>query len=143
LPPLRARREDIPRIAHELLVRRGFEPGAVSGDSLELLLTHAWPGNVRELRNVIERGIALSPGVDAFSSLRLSLSPLATDDGELSVRADLPYADAKANVLEVFERRYLRDLLTRTKGNISEASRQSGLDRKHLRTLLRRHHLID
>jgi DNA-binding NtrC family response regulator len=59
------------------------------------------------------------------------------------MRSDLPYADAKAAVLHDFERRYLADLLARTGGNLSAASRESGVDRKHLRALARRHGLVD
>jgi DNA-binding NtrC family response regulator len=148
LPPLRARREDIGAIAAELLRRRGLEPERVTGDNLDALVAHDWPGNVRELRNVIDRAIALTPGARSFSNLRLSV---ATDsgsagaagvDGMLPVRTDLAYAESKHAVLHVFERRYLADVLARCQGNISETARQTGLDRKHLRTLLRKHDLI-
>ena len=60
----------------------------------------------------------------------------------LSVRADLPYAEAKRRLLEAFELRYLRDVIERCEGNISAASRAAELDRGYLRSLLRRHHLI-
>jgi DNA-binding NtrC family response regulator len=72
------------------------------------------------------------------------VSPSESLDGDpLAVRTDLPYVEAKQAVLAAFEQRYLRDLITRAEGNISAAARISGLDRKHLRTLLRRHALID
>lgn len=51
IPPLRARREDIPSIAWHLLDREG--PGQVEPDAVEALLLHAWPGNVRELDRVV------------------------------------------------------------------------------------------
>jgi len=58
------------------------------------------------------------------------------------VRSDLPYAEAKAAVLHDLERRYLADVLARTEGNISAAARESGIDRKHLRALARKHGLV-
>jgi transcriptional regulator with PAS, ATPase and Fis domain len=143
LPPLRARREDIPPIVGELLRLRGIEPGPVTeigGANLELLMAHGWPGNVRELRNAIERALALSPTAKSFDELKIALAPLAADE-ELAVRADLPYAEAKEQILQAFERRYLSDLLTRVGGNLSAASRASGVDRKHLRTLVKKHSL--
>jgi transcriptional regulator with PAS, ATPase and Fis domain len=141
LPPLRARREDIPAIVAELLRRRGMEPGRIAGPNLDRLVGHTWPGNVRELRNVIDRALALSPGGQTFAELRLLLDAQAGDDA-LAVRTDLPYAEAKVALLHTFEQRYLRDVLARCSGNISAAARASGIDRKHLRTLLRRQGLL-
>ncbi len=148
LPPLRARREDIPMIVAELLRLRGFSDirsADIGGPNLERLVAHDWPGNVRELRNIIDRSVALSPGVARFDALRLRVGPGlgAAEEDSASIRTDLPYAEAKRRVLEAFERRYLTDVFARAGGNISEAARASGVDRKHLRTLLRRHGLID
>ena len=53
------------------------------------------------------------------------------------------YGLTKAAVLHDLERRYLADVLARTAGNLSAASRESGIDRKHLRTLARKHGLVD
>ncbi|WP_224365961.1 sigma 54-interacting transcriptional regulator [Hyalangium versicolor] len=141
LPPLRQRREDLPLLIAEILRRRGFEPGPVRGPALELLSGHAWPGNVRELRNVLERALALGPGAHSFEELRPSLQPVGAGP-ELPLRTDLPFAEAKQAVIDSFERHYLRDVLARAHGNLSEAARQAGVDRKHFRTLARRHGLL-
>jgi transcriptional regulator with PAS, ATPase and Fis domain len=140
LPSLRSRREDIAPIVAELMRRRGVEPGELDGPNLDLLMSHGWPGNVRELRNVVERALALRPKQNGFAELRLAVVPKASDD-ELPVRADLPFAEAKQMVLDAFERRYLGDVLQRAGGNLSAASRLSGVDRKHLRSLLKKHDL--
>jgi DNA-binding NtrC family response regulator len=143
LPPLRSRREDIPLLVRELVRRRGFADEAPAGAGLDRLIAHAWPGNVRELRNVIDRAIALAPGAQRFADLtiRVEATPVAGDG--LAIRSDLPYAEAKAAVLHDLERRYLGDVLARTGGNLSAAARESGIDRKHLRTLARKHGLVD
>jgi DNA-binding NtrC family response regulator len=150
LPPLRARREDLAPTIRELLTRRGFghnpdssDQRTISGDNLERLIAYSWPGNVRELRNVLDRALALSPEARRFDQLRISLPGDATrEDDELLVRTQLPYAQAKQLLLDGFEARYLRELLIRNDGNISAAGREAQLDRKHLRTLLRKHGLI-
>jgi DNA-binding NtrC family response regulator len=139
LPPLRERREDIAPIVGELLRRRGLHPGPIEGEGLQRLHAHDWPGNVRELRNVIDRAVALSPGAERFEQLRLGLQPIHASGEPLTVRTDLPFADAKAALIEELERRYLRELWVQSDGNLSAAARRAGLDRKHLRTLLRRH----
>jgi DNA-binding NtrC family response regulator len=141
LPPLRARREDLAPIVAELLRRRGLDAGPIAGPNLDKLMAHGWPGNVRELRNVVDRALALSPQARTFGQLRVSIAPVAIGDEPLAVRSDLPYGEAKEALLAAFERRYLGDLIERTDGNLSQAARESGIDRKHLRALLRRHGL--
>ncbi len=143
LPPLRARREDLPGLVTELLRRRGVSAGPIDGEGLDALLAHSWPGNVRELRNVVDRALALCPGARSFAELRLGLVPTLGGDSAVPVRTDLDYAEAKAAVLHDFERRYLRDVFARCDGNVSATARAAGLDRKHARTLLRKHGLLD
>ena len=58
-----------------------------------------------------------------------------------SVDVDLPFKEAKARIVEAFERDYIQALLERHKGNLSAASRGAEIDRKHLRELLRKHGL--
>jgi DNA-binding NtrC family response regulator len=141
LPPLRTRREDIALLVRDLLRRRGLADQVPTG--LDRLVAHGWPGNVRELRNVLDRAIALAPGAQQFSDLviRIDPSPLAGEG--LAIRSDLPYAEAKAAVLHDLDRRYVADILARTGGNLSAASRESGIDRKQLRAMARKHGLHD
>jgi DNA-binding NtrC family response regulator len=141
LPPLRNRREDVPLLVAELLRRRGLEATTPTGEGLSALMAHGWPGNVRELRNVIDRALALSPGARRFEELRLGLAPHDAD--ALPVRTDLPFKDAKDAVLETFERTYVRALHQRHDGNVSAGAREAQVDRKHWRSLLKRHGLHD
>ena len=66
VPPLRERREDIPKLVDHFLelYRRRFNRPALdlSADAREYLQNYSWPGNVRELRNYLERAAAISPG---------------------------------------------------------------------------------
>jgi formate hydrogenlyase transcriptional activator len=66
LPPLRERRDDIPRLARHLTQRLARRLGkcieAIAAESLDALVRYDWPGNIRELENVIERAVILSPG---------------------------------------------------------------------------------
>lgn len=142
LPPLRTRREDLPLLVRELMRRRGLADEPPSGPGLDRLLAHGWPGNVRELRNVLDRALALAPAAQRFADLAIRIDGGAVAGESLAVRSDLPYAEAKALVLHDLERRYIADVLAREDGNLSAASRTSGIDRKHLRTLARKHGLI-
>lgn len=66
LPPLRARKEDIPALTaglcHLLGEEYGYPAFRVGQHAMEMFMRHAWPGNVRELRNVLERALILSDG---------------------------------------------------------------------------------
>jgi len=77
LPPLRNRREDIPRLIDHFLDKYNAVNDRrlrrISRDMLNVLLRYSWPGNVRELENAIERAVVLSTGED-FNEDLLPLS---------------------------------------------------------------------
>jgi len=140
VPPLRERPDDVPLLVEHF--SRQFAAGRelqVSKEELERLRHHAWPGNVRELRNVIERACALSHGTkleidEAFDERT------GAQAGD-AVNIDLPFKEAKAQLIDSFEREYIRAQLKRHEGNLSAAARAAEVDRKHFRELLRKHGL--
>src|SRR5439155_20203621 len=77
LPPLRNRREDIPRLIDHFLDKynkvNGRNLKKISRDLLSILMRYPWPGNVRELENAIERAVVLARGED-FTEELLPLS---------------------------------------------------------------------
>jgi DNA-binding NtrC family response regulator len=132
VPPLRERADDVPLLVEHFLRECGHDGpiGAlISPAAMHALLQHHWPGNVRELRNLIEATVAMgeAPPLDGAPA-----GPRAAD-------VHLPYKDARAQVLREFEERYLRALLERTHGNVSQAAREARMDRSHLIDLLGRH----
>ena len=67
LPPLRARRADIPLLVEAFIAdaSRRHDRGSFKGispDAMQILVRHSWPGNVRELRNLVESMVVLAPG---------------------------------------------------------------------------------
>src|SRR5262249_2503025 len=73
LPPLRNRREDIPRLIDYFLDKYNAINGRtlkrISREMVSILLRYPWPGNVRELENAIERAVVLSSGEDFMEDL--------------------------------------------------------------------------
>ncbi len=137
LPPLRQRLEDVEALVKVMLAREGRPEVDVRSENLDRLLAYHFPGNVRELRNIVTRAVALSPPGTSFSGMPILLAgTTAKKDTEWTARADRPFQEAKAELIARFERDYLRDLLFRAGDNISQASRISGIDRKHLYRLL-------
>jgi two-component system nitrogen regulation response regulator GlnG len=144
VPPLRERPDDIPLLVQHFMRQfRGDRALDVTPEDLERLRRHDWLGNVRELRNVIERACAVSHGARLELDDALDERPPVTAGWAppAGVNVDLPFKEAKARVVEAFERDYIRALLERHGGNLSAASRGAEIDRKHLRELLRKHGL--
>ena len=145
IPPLRERMEDLPALVRYFYEGRGTEPGPIGGDNLGRMERHAWPGNGRELRNVLERAWALSgPGGAPFERLLLSLDggaapPMAA--GEI-IDTALPFKEAKERWLDAFERRYLASVFAAHGGNITHAADHADINRRHFRTLLRKHGIL-
>jgi DNA-binding NtrC family response regulator len=144
LPPLRERKGDVPLIAYHYLQRyaaaSGKEIRGIVPEALALLEAYPWPGNVRELQNVIERAVVLTEA----DQLRLQDLPehlRARPAPEAPPLKDLPLKAAKAEWARSFERTYLTDLLKRHGGNISQAAKAAGVDRKTIHRLLKRHNL--
>src|SRR5690606_22703915 len=142
LPPLRERTGDVPLLVEHFLADRGFT-GSIgelfSPAELSELERHRWPGNVRELRNLVDATLALGspPPVDVLGGGRA-----AAPSGGLDVRTlGLSYKQARKEALAHFERAYLQHMLERAGGNVSQAARDTGLDRSYLFSLLRRNGL--
>jgi len=141
LPPLRERGDDLGRLAEHFLKEAsgGKIDLRISASALARFTRYEWPGNVRELRNVVERAVALhraeKPDVETV------LAEMARGLGESSIRdsGQVPFKQAKSQVVDAFEREYLADLMKRTDGNVSQASREARMDRHHLADLLKKH----
>ena len=131
LPPLRARGDDVIRLAEFFLKRFSAqytlpEP-ALSAAVRAALAAHSWPGNVRELRNVIERALLLStPGTLELTEIE-ARAPRPPVDGAL------PFPARLSEVVQAAA----RAMLDLTLGNRSEAARRLGISRSRLQRLLR------
>ena len=64
LPPLRERRDDIPRLVHHFAQKAGERMQksirSIPQETMEAMMNHSWPGNVRELQNSVERAVILA-----------------------------------------------------------------------------------
>ncbi|HKU39060.1 MAG TPA: sigma 54-interacting transcriptional regulator [Polyangiales bacterium] len=150
LPPLRARRDDIPLIAEQLLTRvaaeasSGQNPLHIGADALAALRAHDWPGNVRELRNVLERAALMTRAAGATEVSVFGL-PAAAPAAATAARGEFEpgrsYRETREHWENDFERRYVAWLLGRHSGNVSSAAREADMDRKHLHKLAKKHGL--
>jgi DNA-binding NtrC family response regulator len=171
LPPLRARKEDIPHLASHFVSRysKEFEKPIVgfSPRALQRLSSHDFPGNVRELENVVQQAlvnarhtvilagdvpvgdasidepvVAAQPAAAPPAAPATAAQPAqAQPASALAIRVDLPYTEAKQLINEEFERRYVEDLLARHGGNVSRAAAAAGVPRKSLARVMQRHQM--
>jgi DNA-binding NtrC family response regulator len=141
LPPLRERAGDVLLLAYLFLGRYGRNRERpledIATDAVAALEAYPWPGNIRELQNAIERACVLADG----PTLRLRdlpehvrgrgrVAPLAAPGKTLSLR------EARDTWLRAFTYDYLTDLLREHGGNVSQAAKTAGVDRKTLHRLL-------
>jgi formate hydrogenlyase transcriptional activator len=110
LPPLRARREDIPALVKhfvEIYARRmGKQIAEIPSETMSELTSYAWPGNIRELQNFIERSVILSSG-SVLQAPFESLKAAATTQAQEAV------------TLEEAERNHIRKILEQTRWVVS------------------------
>jgi DNA-binding NtrC family response regulator len=138
LPPLRERSEDISLLAGHFLKKYSAEFKkpvlSIDPDALLLLQGNNWRGNVRELENVIERAVLLcEDGTIKTPDLKLIGSQKEYCDDSLRT--------AKAKVVAEFERSYIKRILKAYRGNITQAAKAAGKNRRAFFELIRKYRI--
>lgn len=142
IPPLRSRVEDIPvlvgRLVERASARLGRSSMRVAPETMALLRNYSWPGNVRELSNAMERAVLFA----ASSSLQPSdfgwLAQQPSSAVVVGFHARMPISpDGMLTSDGESRRRHMRLVFESCGGNLSQAARELGVDRKTLRKWLR------
>jgi DNA-binding NtrC family response regulator len=136
LPPLRARREDVPLLVEHFAVRFAEQHPThprreISADVLRRLVELPWPGNVRELRNVVERLLLLARGRRVDVRDLVGVIPEPMPDAMAGVAAEIV-------PLRVMTRRYLEWVLAQTSGNKVRTAQLLGIDASTIYRMLSR-----
>ncbi len=161
LPPLRECPEDIQDLTvyyvNKLCERFGREVKGYSPEFMEVLRSYAWPGNVRELIQALEKALVSAKDDPILyprhlpDHVRIQVAQNVlrrkTDAGDSSA-ADvqgfsptLPLQEVRDAAIFEAERKYFRDILGHTAGNVTEACRISGLSRSRFYSLLKKYRL--
>jgi len=138
MPPLRERTGDIPLLVKHFIVTLGarlHKPEVnITPAAINLLSQYSWPGNVRELENVMERMLVLLEGStikpsDIPVDIRGGIEVVPAKEREPLLRAiPIDYKEARVR----FETEYLKELLEKTRGSVSEAAKISGISRRNI-----------
>ena len=141
LPRLRDRRSDIVPLAkhffNEFKQKYNKEYLSISDKVLSLLQNYDYPGNVRELENAIERAVVLSED----SSIDITDLPAIIRCQQIANENDVPissFKSTKQKVIENFERKYISECLRNTRGNISKAANNAGLNVKNFHVKMKK-----
>jgi two-component system, NtrC family, response regulator AtoC len=133
VPPLRERREDIPRLASRFLARYAAASGRpvteISPEALALLVGYDWPGNVRELEHAVERAVALT------------MNPVLRPEDlppKLGGNVSREGADSPLSLREVVTR-HVRSVLRQARWNKKLAAQLLGINRRTLYRLTKRY----
>ncbi|MEW6457347.1 MAG: sigma-54 dependent transcriptional regulator [Acidobacteriota bacterium] len=143
--PLRERREDIELLTEYFVDRYSREIGkpikGVDKDVKEVLLNYSWPGNVREFQNIIKRGIILTQNeYIKLSDIPNEIAVLAGKE-KVQNQGISGFFELRSHEMAKFEREYLEKLLTRFKGDVSEAAKEAKLPKGTLYRFLKKYKL--
>jgi two-component system, NtrC family, response regulator PilR len=147
MPPLRDKREDIPRLVEHFLARYGAIMGKrvarVGEDALRQLCEHDWPGNVRELENVIERAVALARG-ETITPAELSCN-LGTPK---RAARDMPVEFGEQGMdlereLEAMREQFMQMALERAHGVQTRAAELLGMSFRSFRYFAKKYQLLE
>ncbi len=145
VPPLRARKDDIPELVRHLLASLATRGTAsvsrldLEDDALDVLASYDWPGNVRELSNVLERA-AIVAGTGPLSADLLRT--ILESGGRRQPQSELREFNIRLN-LDAREKELVLGALERARGRKKDASNLLGIDARNLGYYLRKHKLQD
>ena len=132
LPPLRARREDIPSLVEHFIelvcADNGRRTKKVAPSAMTLLMQHEWPGNVRELKNVVERLVILTGDAEVITE---------ADVGDAlprvkAVKAEFARGTPFKDLVAAAEREIIMAALDANDHHVSNTARELQLERSHL-----------
>ncbi|MFQ5605407.1 MAG: sigma-54 interaction domain-containing protein [bacterium] len=142
VPPLRERKSDIALLAEHFIQIFGQKYHKMnlrlSDKAKDQLYLYDFPGNIRELENIIQRATILARG-EEIEPRHLPVNLASCDDGLSADGEALTFKAAKQRLVQKFEREFIIERLMKTKGNISRAAQQSGMDVKNFYTKMKKY----
>ena len=151
VPPLRARRADVPQLVEHFVGQLGraggLQPKPFAPEAVQRLAAHDWPGNIRELRNAVERLLILTTGPAVTAQDVERIASVGTSDAaggtEAADVAGAPWM--RAATFEAFkqvaERTYILAKLKENDWNVSETARTLEMPRSNLYKKIERYRL--
>lgn len=137
IPPLRARREDIPELLKYFIQKTGKDPARIGPDALKILMAYRWPGNIRELENFVERLMLVKRDHEDITADDIAplldhpfveMAPGAPAETEWGTAGTLTGLE-KDKIMGSTEKMLLEKALHQAGGNISKACKLINISR--------------
>jgi DNA-binding NtrC family response regulator len=143
LPPLRARREDMPLLAQHFVQKscqdNHLSPRTISQDAMRALMMHSWPGNIRQFENAIEHAVAMSGSTREITAEMLPADIREPEQSTILPPVSIPDEGINfTSVVSQLERDLILRCLEKTGGNKRQAARLLNLSRTTLIDKLQR-----
>lgn len=146
MPALRERRSDVAILCRHFideicktnnLPRKVLSPAAASK-----LEQYSWPGNVRELYNTMQRAVLYSPGTQIAASVFHLNSLDDSRESGVCEAACKSFRGAKLHAIQRFEREYVKQMMEKHKGNVTQAAREACKDRRSFGRLAQKYRIL-
>jgi len=146
VPPLREHKEDIPLLVqsftekHKRLNRNGHETIKITNEALDILRSYNWPGNIRELENIIQQSIIFAKeGIINADILPQDIRKNTAKQPRTKEELQVEKNRCTKNIIRDLEYSFLKRILSKTRGNITQAAELSGYDRRQIQNLTKKH----
>jgi two-component system NtrC family response regulator len=151
IPPLREKKDDIPRLAYHFLRMFSRETGknikGYTDDAMEMLVGYDWPGNIRQLKNIVERLVIMGDGnfLDSYClTNQLRIKHCVGEDDAIP-ESLIELKALKKHLIENrygdIEKAFLLKALKASEGNVTRAAAQVGMQRSNFHSLMKKHHV--
>jgi DNA-binding NtrC family response regulator len=144
ISPLRERSEDIPLLVDTFIKRFNMTMQkriqSAHPDVIEAMKAYAWPGNIRELENLMERAFILeTASVLTPESFPAEFFTGIKQTAVFKVDTALTLTEARHQVIDEFERQFIKEILAKNKGRINKSSEEAGISTRQFHKLMIRH----
>lgn len=148
IPPLRERVGDIPFLAKHLIEKHAAlnihnkGPIRISDEAMQILRSYPWPGNVRELENIIQQAIIFATNATITADLlpdELKEKSESVPTSKKSLQA--AKVQKTADIIYKLEYGFLKNILLKSKGNITHAAEISGYERRQIQNMIKKYHI--
>jgi len=150
LPPLRERKEDIPKLTYHFLRffcrKTGKKIDGFSDEALDQMINYKWPGNVRQLKNMVERLVIMTDRTVVDYGSLLNHFELQRNQQKDAVPETLEELKSvkrhmMKNQLGLIEKAFLQKALDAEDGNITRAAKRVGMQRSNFSALMKKHNI--